>query len=180
MLVMDNTVLLLVDLQGTLARTVHESNVIFANWLKIVKAAKLFELPIIMVEQNPKGLGGTIPEVKDLLPNVVPIQKVTFNACHNPEFLTKLREARRKQLLVAGIEAHVCVYQTVSGILEQNEYEVHVASDAVSSRLALNRTVALERMREKGAVITTTEIALFEMMRISDNDLFRQFLKVVK
>lgn len=179
MLVMDNTALLLVDIQGTLARTVHESNVVFDNWLRLIKACKLFNLPIIMLEQYSRGLGGTIPEVKELLPDVTPIEKITFNACLNPGFLDRLRETGRTQLLVAGIEAHVCVYQTVSGLLAER-YEVHVASDAVSSRKPWNRQVALERMRDKGAVITTTEIALFEMMRISDNDLFRQFISIVK
>ena len=179
MLVMDNTALLLVDIQGTLARTVHESNVVFDNWLRLIKACKLFNLPIIMLEQYSRGLGGTIPEVKELLPDVTPIEKITFNACFNPGFLDRLRETGRTQLLVAGIEAHVCVYQTVSGLLAER-YEEHVASDAVSSRKPWNRQVALERMRDKGAVITTTEIALFEMMRISDNDLFRQFIAIVK
>ena len=176
---MDNTALLLVDIQGTLARTVHESNLVFDNWLKLIKAAKLFKLPIIMLEQYPQGLGATIPEVSRLLEDVPPIEKITFNACLNENFLKKVSETGRKQLLVAGIEAHVCVYQSVSGLLEEH-YEVHVASDAVSSRKSWNRLVALERMRDQGAIITTTEIALFEMMRIADNEMFRQFITIVK
>jgi len=179
MLVMDNTALVLVDIQGTLARTVHESNLVFDNWLRLTKACKLFKLPIIMLEQYSRGLGGTIPEVRELLPDVTPIEKITFNACLNPDFLAQVKETGRTQLLVAGIEAHVCVYQTVSGLLAES-FEVHVASDAISSRKAWNCQVALERMRDKGAIITTTEIALFEMMRISDNDLFRQFIAIVK
>ncbi|WP_347490371.1 hydrolase [Desulfoscipio sp. XC116] len=180
MLLMDKTALLIIDIQGLLARTVYESHLIYANWQKLIKAAQLFKLPIILVEQNSNGLGRTIPELRGLLGDLPPIQKMTFNACLNEEFLHRLKETKREQLLVAGIEAHVCVYQTVSGLLKESSYQVHVASDAVSSRTAWNRDMALKRMRELGAVITTTKMALFEIMHTSEGELFRQFIKIVK
>lgn len=179
MLVMDKTALLIVDIQGALARTVHQSNLLYANWQKLIKAARLFQLPIILLEQNPQGLGTTIPELRELLGDLPPTEKMTFNACLNEAFLKKLKETGREQLLVAGIEAHVCVYQTVSGLLKE-PYQIYVASDAVSSRTSWNRMAALQRMRELGAVITTTEMALFEMMRTSEGELFRRFIKIVK
>lgn len=179
MLVMDKTALLIIDIQGVLARTVYESNLIYANWHKLIKAAKLFQLPIILLEQYPQGLGPTIPELRELLGDLPPIEKITFNACLNAEFLKKIKETGRPQLLVAGIEAHVCVYQTVSGLLKE-PYQIYVASDAVSSRTSWNRQMALERMRELGAVITTTEMALFEMVRVAEGEVFKQFIKIVK
>ena len=104
---------------------------------------------------------------------------MTFNACYNQTFLQKLEETGKEQLLVAGIEAHVCVYQTVSGLVKL-PYKVYVASDAISSRTAWNRQIALKRMRQLGAVITTTEMALFEMMRTAEGELFRKFIRIVK
>lgn len=179
MLEMSKTALLVVDIQGILARTVYDSHKIYTNWIKLIKAAQVFDLPIILLEQNPAGLGGTIPELKELLDDQKPIEKMTFNACYNETFLQKLKDTGREQLLVAGIEAHVCVYQTVAGLLKL-PYKVYVASDAVSSRTAWNRQIALKRMRQLGAVITTTEMALFEIMRIAEGELFRKFIRIVK
>ncbi|HZK18951.1 MAG TPA: hydrolase [Clostridia bacterium] len=179
MLQRDKTALLLIDIQGILARTVHEANLILVNWQKLIKAARLFQLPIILVEQNPAGLGPTIPELRELLGDLEPIEKMTFNGCLQKELLPGIRETGREQLLVAGIEAHVCVYQTVRGLLKE-PYQIHLASDAVSSRTSWNRTMALKRMRELGAIISSTEMALFELMGSSEDDLFRQFIRIVK
>ncbi len=179
MLNLEETALLIVDIQGELARTVHESHLLYGNWKKLIKVAKLLEMPIVLLEQYPKGLGPTIPELRELLGDQPPIVKTTFNACLNEKFLEKLKETGRQQLLVAGIEAHVCVYQTVTGLLAHS-YQVYIASDAVSSRSSWNRKMALQRMREMGAVITTTEMALFEIIKIAETDLFRQFIKIVK
>lgn len=179
MLDKEKSALLIVDIQGVLARTVHESNLLYANWKKLIKAAKLLQIPILVLEQYPQGLGTTIPELQELLADQSPIAKITFNACLNEEFLKKLKETGRQQILVAGIEAHVCVYQTVAGLLAHS-YQVYIASDAVSSRTSWNRRMALQRMREMGAVITTTEMALFEIVKIAEGDLFRKFIKIVK
>lgn len=179
MLIRDKTALLIVDIQGLLARTVHDSNLIYGNWQKLIKAAKLFQLPIILLEENPRGLGLTIPKLRELLGDLPAIEKQAFSACLNEEFVNRLKEIGREQLLVAGIEAHVCVYQTVRDLLKK-PYQVYIASDAVSSRTSWNRMAALQRMRELGAVITTTEMALFEIMKTPEDELFRQFIKIIK
>lgn len=179
MLVMEKTALVIVDIQGVLARTVHESSQMYTNWQKLIKAAQLFKLPIILLEQNPEGLEPTIPELREILGDLPPIAKMTFNACLKEGFLNKLKEMGKEQLLVCGVEAHVCVYQTVCGLLEE-AYQVYVVSDAVSSRTSWNRMMALERMRELGAIITTTEMALFELMGTSEGELFRKFIRIVK
>lgn len=179
MLTRDKAALLLVDIQGELARTVWEANLIYKNWVKLTRTAQLLQLPIVLLEQNPQGLGSTIPEIRALLGDQPAIEKMSFNACLNEKFLKELKTTGREQILVAGIEAHVCVYQTVTGLIKEN-YQTYVASDAVSSRTAWNRQIALESMKEQGAIITTTEMALFEMIKTSEDELFRQFIKIVK
>ncbi len=179
MLLMEKTALVIVDIQGILARTVYESSQLYGNWYKLIRSAQLFGLPIVLLEQNPTGLEPTIPELRELLGDLPAIEKMTFNACLNERFLNKLKEAGREQLLVCGVEAHVCVYQTVCGLLKE-PYQVFVAADAVSSRTSWNRELALQRMREKGAVITSTEMALFEIMGTSEGELFRKFIRIVK
>ena len=179
MLVMENMALVVIDVQGKLAYQVHQSIQFMENVMKLVQSARLYKLPVIMAEQCPRDLGFTVPEIRELLPDIVPAEKKTFDACLSEDFLYKIKKCGRDQLLVAGIEAHVCVYQTVSGLLKHG-YQVHVASDAVSSRTAWNRDKALERMRELGAVITTTEMSLFELVQIAEGERFRQFIKIVK
>jgi len=173
------TALLIIDVQGKLAYQVDQSSQILGNLQKLIKSAWLYELPIIVVEQCPWGLGHTVPEISHHLQGIAPVEKNTFNACLNEAFVARLKQSGKKQLLVAGIEAHVCVYQTVSGLLDQ-AYQVHLVSDAVSSRTAWNRETALNRMRELGAVITSTEMALFELVKVAEGERFRQFIQIVK
>lgn len=179
MLVKGNAALLLIDMQGKLAESVHDAELVLENCKKLIQAAKLFQIPILYLEQYPKGLGPTAPALRELLGEQKAIEKISFSACDNEEFQQKLSEAGRSQLLVAGVEAHVCVYQTVRDLLKQ-PYELYVASDATSSRTEWNRGVGLERMREMGAVITSTEMALFEMMRSAEGELFKPFVSIVK
>lgn len=179
MLKKENTALLLIDMQGKLAQSMFESDLVLENCMKLIQAAKLFEMPILFLEQYPKGLGPTAPSLRELLGDQPAIEKVCFSACDSEEFQQQLRDAARGQLLVAGIEAHVCVYQTVRDLLKQ-PYQVYVASDAVSSRTEWNRSIALDRMREMGAIITSTEMALFEMMRAAKGDLFKSFAQIIK
>ncbi len=179
MLQMETTALVLIDVQGKLAFQVDGSMSVLDNLKRLIKAARLYELPVVMVEQCPRDLGPTVPEIKGLLPEITAAEKNTFDACLSDDFFQRIKECGKEQLLVAGIEAHVCVYQTVAGLL-RNGYEVSVACDAVSSRTACNRETALQRMRELGALITTTEMALFELVKIAAGDRFRRFVDIVK
>lgn len=179
MLDRNETALIIIDIQGTLARTVSQAEVMHSNWIKLLKGAQLLGLPIVVTEQNPQRLGPTIPELQEFIEKVPVIGKMSFSACLNDDFSQKLKETGKKQLLLAGIEAHVCVHQTVAGLLEES-YDVHVVSDAVSSRAESNRQIALQRMRDSGAVLTSTEMALFEMMEVAEGDMFKQFVRIVK
>lgn len=179
MLAMENTVIVLVDFQEKLARAMHEKEALLESTIKLVQGAKVLGLPIVWTEQNPKGLGSTVPEVAELLSDLQPVTKLSFSCCGEVRFMEQLDELNRKQALVAGIESHVCVYQTVMDLLHLG-YEVQVVADAVASRTPENKAIGLERCRELGASITSTETALFELLRVAEGDKFKQMLKVVK
>jgi nicotinamidase-related amidase len=169
MLDAQQTALVVIDVQGKLARTVSDSQKVVSNVEKLIRGANLFELPVIVTEQHPVGL----------FSNASMVEKMTFNACMTPYFVQTMEQAGRRKILICGLEAHICVHQTVYGLLGR-DFQVHVASDAISSRTAWNRNMAIERMRARGAVISTTEMALFELMQDANDDRFREFARIVK
>lgn len=179
MLKVDNTVLVVVDVQEKLAAAMHDRDFLIENTAKLVKGAKILGLPIILSEQNPKGLGLTVPAVGESVPDLKPITKLSFSCCGQPEFMNAIASAAKNQVLICGIESHVCVYQTVADLLNLG-YEVHVVADAVSSRTPENRKIGLEKCKELGATRTSVETALFEMLKIAEGNEFKQILKVVK
>ncbi len=175
----ENTALVVVDVQGKLAQLMYGKQALFHNLRKIIKGIQVLGIPILWVEQNPEGLGPTIPEVSELLVNIEPISKSSFSSCRNERFIQKLRTANRNQILVAGIEAHVCVYQTAVDLVDLG-YEVQVVTDAVSSRTLENKKVALQKIRDAGVSLTSTEMALFELLGVAEGEQFREILKIVK
>lgn len=179
MLMLDNALLVIVDVQGKLAHTMYEKEALFHNLQKLIAGAQVLEIPVLWVEQNPKGLGPTIAEVAQLLPDLEPIAKLSFSCCGSDRFMRALKAAKRKQVLVAGIETHVCVYQTALDLLDLG-YKVEVVADAVSSRTAQNRRIGLEKIREAGASLTSTETALFELLRVAEGLKFKEILKIVR
>ncbi|MDQ7782020.1 MAG: hydrolase [Desulfomonilaceae bacterium] len=176
---LDKTVLVVVDVQERLWAAMYEKESLRDNTVRIVKGAKILGVPIVWTEQNPKGLGSTLPEVAELLADSEPVTKLSFSCCGEAEFMKKLEALNRRQILLAGMESHVCVYQTVAD-LRNKGYEVQVVADAVSSRTPENKAVGLERSREVGATITSTETALFELLKVAEGDRFKQMLKIVK
>lgn len=179
MLTSDNTVLVLVDVQAKLLPAMHEPDAVLDSLLRLVRGAQLLEIPIVCTEQIPEKLGPTVAPLRDLLPGVEMIAKTTFSCCGTPAFVAALEGIDRPNVLVAGIEAHVCVYQTVVDLVESG-YFVQVVADAVSSRTVRNRDIALTRVHDEGAVLTSVEMALLEMTREAGTDLFREMLKVVR
>jgi len=179
MLTLENSALIVIDVQGKLARLMYEKEALFENLQKLIKGAQILGIPIIVTEQNPKGLGPTIPEVAHLLSNIQPIPKFSFSCCGDERFLQELKALNRKQVLIAGIEAHVCVYQTAMDLLNSG-YEVQIVADAVSSRTAKNRDIGLGKMNSEGAGLTSTETALFELLKVAEGAKFKEILKVVK
>ena len=179
MLMSENTVLIIVDVQGKLAHLMYKKEVLFENLQKIIKGVQILGIPIIWTEQNPEGLGPTIPEVAHLLSNNRPISKLSFSCCGSDCFMQVFKELNRTQVLIAGIETHVCVYQTAIDLLD-SRYEVQIVADAVSSRTVENRQIGLEKMREAGAPLTSTETALFELLRVAEGAKFKEILAIVR
>ncbi len=179
MLELNQTVLLLIDVQGKLAQSMADKDQLFANLRKLVAGVRVLRVPLLLTEQNPEKLGATIPELREVLGDAPALAKLTFSCLGDAGIVEALRATRRRQVLVAGIEAHVCVYQTTEDLLASG-YEVHLVADAVSSRAALNRELAIRRLTADGARLTTTEMALMELQRVAGNDQFRELLKVVR
>jgi nicotinamidase-related amidase len=179
MLKIDNTFLLLIDMQERLYHAMHGKDDLLGNVRKLVMGIRAFGIPIVMSEQYPEGIGKTIPEVAQLLPDTPGIRKMSFSCCADAECSAAIAATGRRQALIAGIEAHVCVYQTSMDLLEKG-YEVQVAADAVSSRSPRNRDIGLEKMRDAGIAITSVEIALFELLKTAEAEKFREISKILK
>jgi nicotinamidase-related amidase len=175
----ETAILVMIDIQEKLTRAMLDKEALVENAVKMVSGAKILGVPIIRTEQNPNGLGRTVPKLEELLGDIEPITKLSFSCCGEPHFMEILQKSARKQILIGGIESHVCVYQTVLDLAALG-YEVQVLADVVSSRTAENRNIGLERCREAGAWTTSVEMALFEMLRAAEGDKFKQMLKVVK
>ncbi len=171
--------LLVVDVQGKLAESMHDKVTLFKNIRILIQSAKILDIPILWCQQVPAALGPTVPEIAELLGGCEPVNKSSFSCTGCEEFNSKLEELGRKQVMLCGIEAHVCVYQTAVDLIEK-DFEVDVIADAVSSRTQANRQIGLDRMAEEGARLSSTEMALFELLRTADHPQFRQIAKLVK
>jgi nicotinamidase-related amidase len=176
----DRTGLVVVDVQEAFRPVIDGFDAVARNCGLLAEGFGVLGRPVLVSEQYPKGLGHTVPEVADRLPEGVrPVEKVRFSACGVGAFDEALEEAGASAWVVAGIEAHVCVNQTVHDLLARG-YEVHVAADAVSSRSATNRALGLEKMAAAGARATSTEMALFEMLEQAGSDEFKAISKLVR
>lgn len=174
-----NTVLVLVDIQGKLATLMYERDAFFENVGRMIKGADILGIPIIWNEQLPDKLGKTVPQIAELLPDQRPLEKNTFSCCGNPDFMNRLNSLGRKQILLAGMETHVCVYQSVLDFIPLG-YEVHLIADAVSSRFLENKQIGIQAIRDLGAKITCVEMAFFELLRVAEGDKFKKILQLIK
>lgn len=171
--------LAVIDMQEAFRPIIGDFDQVAARIALLVQSAKLLNLPIIVTEQYPKGLGRTVKEIADHLPEgSEPIEKLSFSACGVQEFDLRLRELHAEQVVLCGIEAHICVSQTAHDLLH-NGYQVHLLSDAVSTRLPRNREVAVNKMAKAGAVISSVEMALFELCPAGTPE-FKQMQALVK
>ncbi|MBA7542527.1 hypothetical protein ES705_34850 [subsurface metagenome] len=157
----------------------YDKNSLFVNLQRIIRSAQTLNIPILWAEQIPEKLGPTVPEISNLLTDQQPITKVSFSCCGEERFMKNLNTLNRKEILIAGIEAHICVYQTVMDLLASG-YGIHVLSDAVSSRTLANKEVGLNIMKESGAKIQSVEMILFELLKRAEGDHFKEIIKIVK
>lgn len=176
----DNAVLVVIDVQEKLCRAMDEKVLerLVANTSILQEAAQELGIPVIATEQYVKGLGETLPPLKARLSDPA-IEKMTFSCCGESPFPDRLKALGRKQVIVTGMETHVCVLQTVLELLDAG-YAVHVVRDAVMSRRKDNWFIGIEIAHDAGAVITSTEAALFQLLKIAGTDEFKKLSKLVK
>jgi nicotinamidase-related amidase len=176
----ERAVLVVVDLQEKLVPAIANRDAVVASSLLLMRAAGALGVPIVLTTQYQKGLGPVLPEVAAAAPGAAPLDKRSFGCFGDEGFVSHLRgQAGRDQLVVAGVETHICVCQTVLGAIDAG-LEVHVASDAVGSRTAANREVGLARMERAGAVLSSAEMAVYELLGRSDGPAFKAILPYLK
>ncbi len=173
--------LIVVDIQQKLLPPIFKKETLVKNSQLLVRLAKTLSIPIMMTTQYSKGLGATVPEVSSLLPDIAAIDKLEFGCFGSDRFRGALKAlpGNRNTVLLCGMETHICVMQTALGALNDG-YLVHVASDAVSSRSEWNWHIGLDRMRAAGAVISSTEMMMYELLRCSGTAQFKEMLSYLK
>lgn len=169
----------MVDVQGKLAQLMYDKQALFKNTQILIKAAKILDIPILLCQQCPDSLGPTVPEIAELLAGNEPINKATFSCCGSEKFNARLNELARQRVLLCGIEAHVCIYQTAIDLLSKG-ISVNVIADAISSRTAENKQIALKKMAKQGVNISCTEMALFELLKTAEHPQFKQVTRLIK
>lgn len=175
----EEAVLVIVDIQEKLAAVMTEREKVIANCLHLIEASKLLDIPVIITEQYPKGLGPTVREIKEAIVSHAPLEKITFDSCREPTFTSQITATGRKEIILAGMETHICVLQTCIGLLKE-QYDLHVVNDAVCSRKKENYGTGIEMMRDAGAVITCTETVLFQLLEKAGTEEFRIISKRIK
>ena len=176
----ERALLVVVDLQEKLLPAIDGKDRVLDGARLLIRAARELGLPLVLTTQYAKGLGPTVPEVIAEAPGVEPVDKVAFGCFGSEDFLARLATfPGRDQLLVAGIESHICVAQTVLGALGKG-YRVHVAADGIGSRHAEDRELGLRRMEHAGAVLSSTEMAVYELLGRSDGAAFKRLLPYLK
>lgn len=175
----EESVGLVIDIQERLYPHMDQKEGFLDKSLTLLEGLKVLEVPVLLTEQYPKGLGQTIEQVRLALEDLSPIEKIAFSCCDEAAYREKLGQVVRSNVIICGIEAHVCVLQTVIDLLGM-EYQPVVVADCVSSRNPEDKKVALERMRMEGAIITTCESILFELVRMAGTDKFKAISRLVK
>lgn len=177
----EDCALLVIDIQEKLLPPIFNREQLVRNSQLLVRLAKVLQLPILLTTQYAKGLGNTTPDVASLLPDVRAIDKLEFGCFGSDQFCGAMKSlpGNRNTVLLCGMETHICVMQTALGAMQQG-YIVHVASDAVGSRVEWNWKIGLDRMRAAGAVISSTEMMIYELLRSSGSAAFKQMLPYLK
>ena len=175
----EDTVLLIVDIQEKLAAVMTEKDKVVRNNLHLIELAKMIKMPVMVTEQYPRGLGATVKDIRDALPFYRPVEKMTFDCCGQPPFLEELKEHNKRNVVLTGMETHICVLQTCIGLLKGG-INVHIVQDAVCSRTRENWKTGVEFMREAGAVVTSTETTLFQLLKVAGTEEFKKISQRIK
>jgi nicotinamidase-related amidase len=177
----DECALIVIDIQEKLLPPIFQKEQLVRNAKLLIRAAGILNIPSLVSTQYAKGLGATVPEIASLLSGVEPVDKTLFSCFGSDVFCGMLKRlpGHRNTLLLCGMESHICVTQTALSALREG-YLVHVASDAVSSRTEWNWKIGLERMRAAGAILSSTEMIIYELMRSSSSAAFKELLPHLK
>lgn len=179
MLDKERCLLIVTDVQGKLAQMMFERDALYKNIGILIDGCKILEIPILWLEQYPEGLGPTVPEVASHLEGLKPMPKKTFSALKDRTIFNRFNETGCNQVLLTGIETHICIYQTAMHLIAMG-IETHVVCDAISSRTASNKTIGLEKIASAGGHITSVETALFELLGIAEGEAFKKISGLVK
>ena len=179
MLSVFDTFLLVIDVQEKLLPRMQQKETLTRNLQTIIQGARVFSLPVIYTEQAPNKIGTTIPELAPLLKGCDRFEKLSFSCYGLPDFVMKVTALKKKNVIVAGVETHVCVYQTVLDLIKMG-FNVHVVVDAVSSRTPLNKEIGLNLMSRAGANLTSTETVLCELLKRAEGKEFKEIFDLIK
>ncbi len=175
----EKSILVLIDIQEKLLKVMWKKEDLILNLSKLIRAFKIMEIPILLTEQYPEGMGKTDKSISELVDQTEPVEKLCFSCMGKEDFDDKLKTSGRKQVVLAGIESHICVLQTALDLLDQS-FLVYLPYDGTSSRKESDYRNALERMRKEGVVIGSMESAIFELLKVADTQQFREVLKIIK
>jgi hypothetical protein len=175
----ENTIGVVIDIQSRLYPYIQDHELITRNNRILIRGLQILGIPLVVTQQYTKGLGETIPEIAEVLGEYRHIEKMSFSCCDEPRFNEDLALSSKMYVIVTGIEAHVCVMQTVNDLIGQGYIPV-VVEDCIGSRKPNDKKMAVERMRQAGAIITTYESILFELLKYSGTPEFKEISKLVK
>ncbi len=178
-IIRDNSVAVIIDVQERLFPVIHENECLQRNLQLLIEGLESLEVPIIVTEQYTKGLGFTIEPIKNSLSDYSPLEKICFSCHDDDQFKQALSDTKKNHVIIAGIETHVCVLQTALDLIDDGYVPV-VVEDCVSSRKLHDKEIAIERLREAGAIITTYESILLELCRVAGSDTFKSISKLIK
>ncbi len=175
----NKSALLVIDIQERILPVIFEYERVVQNSIKLIKGFKTLGLPVYFTEQYPKGLGPTSTQIKEALEDAQAIEKMSFSCSGAPGLFNELKNRNIEQVVLCGVESHVCVMQTALDLIA-NGFQVHVAADAVSSRREFDFNIAINRLRSSGSEVTLTESVLFELLEVCGTDQFKAVSKLVK
>ncbi len=179
MLKQEQTLLVIIDVQGNLAKVVSDAEAANQNVHRIAQAGLALDLPIILTAQAPEKIGHTTPELRQILPDHHEYPRSSFSVWADPAVRAAIEESGRKQVLLCGFEGHICLYQTAMDMLAEG-YEVYMLADAISSRSLYNKEIALRKLSAQGAYLTTVEMALFSILRDAGHAQFRTISRLIR
>jgi nicotinamidase-related amidase len=175
----EDALLVVIDIQTKLHVHMQDREAFTGAAARAIRGCRALGVPVLVTEQYPEGVGRTIDEIRVEIEGYAPILKTSFSCCGENAFVGAIEKSGRRQIVLCGIESHVCVYQTARDLLEKG-YEVYLLADAVSSRHEKDREFALRALERMGVRLVTTEMALFDLLHVAGTDDFRKILKIVK